>query len=220
MTSAVTIIAIVSAIIAAVFATLYLSRPEGRAALERIDAANQEIGRLRASLDNLSGRVLPVTPERILSFLTEGKGWRAGIDKDDPDKDINFQYGGSNYRIHTQRLPQVILSKGYNLSESDDIDWDALKQAAWMTTLDLVMVKMHIWADQKAYDLYVVSHEWDMNDFEKSLERNIDIIMDAEERLRTHYHEIMSTRNDLQAENVKEHEASEQPSTARRTLNS
>lgn len=218
--TAITIIAIISAVTAAIFATLYLSRPEGKASLGRIDAAQQEIGRLKATIDRVSERLLPVTPERILSYLSEEKGWKAVIDENDPDKDINFCQGDSNYRIHTLRLPQVILSKGYNLSESDDIDWDALKQAAWMTTLDLVMVKMHIWADQKAYDLYVVSHEWDMNDFEKSLERYIDIIRDAEERLRAHYHDIMSARSELQSENVKEHEVSEQPSTARRTLNS
>lgn len=208
--TAITIIAIISAVTAAIFATLYLSRPEGKASLGRIDAAQQEIGRLKATIDRVSERLLPVTPERILSYLSEEKGWKAVIDENDPDKDINFCQGDSNYRIHTLRLPQVILSKGYNMSDNNDIDWDALKQAAWMTTLDLVMVKLHIWEEQKAYDLYIVSHEWDMNDFEKSLDRHIDIIKDAEDRLRTHYHEIMSARSGISAENQEGEDVNEQ----------
>lgn len=218
MTTAITIIAIISAVVAAIFTTLYLYRPEGRASLIRIDAAQQEIGRLKATIDSVSERLLPVTPERILSYLTEEKRWKAVIDENDPDMDINFCQGDSNYRIHTLRLPQVILSKGYNMSDNNDIDWDALKQAAWMTTLDLVMVKFHIWEEQKAYDQYIVSHEWDMNDFEKSLDKDLDIIKEAEDILRSHYHEILSEKNKKETRCVYAREVPELAETERKTI--
>lgn len=189
---------------ALIFGTLYFSRGAHTSGgcttdqLARMEGAQQEIGRLRASTETMENALAPVTAERALAFLRDEKGWESEIDTSDGEKTISFEMQGMRYTLHTSRLPQTIISKGYNM-EGSGIDWDALNEAALRTTADLVMVKFNIWRDS-GYELYIVSHDYNMANFRMSLERHLDILAHAEESLAGHYRNLKEASGEVDPE--------------------
>jgi len=187
-----TILLTLLAVLAAVFGTLYFQTKKHSDIIDqKIDALSEENNTLKLNLASRDvedgGYRQLLTKENIMEFLRNGKANKV----ESRDSLIRFEVGDSSYLIDTDRLPrQLSLRKGYDMTDSD-IDWDVLEAAGNAVTEELVMVKVSVDEEYKNYVFYIVSADRYLGSLKDNYEFYMSILVDAESRLATVYHQMM-----------------------------
>lgn len=191
---AITIIIAVLAAAAAVFAVLFFQdRKDARKYESKADSLTRELSELRcelARMESSSGNVvIPLTKENIAEFLRREKTGEVEVPED--ANIVIFNVNGERYHIDCSRLPhQLILRKGYGGMDDADIHWDILERAAVETSRALVMVKMHVNAED-GYDFMIVSTTHTVAGLREDYDFFMSLISDAERKVREEYWRIM-----------------------------
>lgn len=175
---------IVLTAIAAFFATLFFTSHKATFKYEqKADQLSSEIIRLREELAaaraTTGTRKLPLKVELIKEYLDQSHGLECNILGD--GELIAFRLGDSTYHIDARRLPQqVVIRKGYNMENQEDVDWNAIKRASLDVTDSLVMIKMNVEPEDNSFDYYIVSPDRSMDNFQTNFEFYMGLIYDAE----------------------------------------
>lgn len=188
-----TIIIALLAASAAVYANKFFqNRKDAQKYEAKADSLTRELSDLRCELarkeNNPDDATVPLTKETIVDFLKREK---TGEVIESPDKDRIIFDMKDRYYIDCSRLPQqFIILKGYRGIKDVDIHWDILEQAAMKVTMRVVMVKMHVKANE-SYNFMIVSTTRTVAGLREDFEFFLSVIADAERKLEEEYWKIM-----------------------------
>lgn len=157
----------------------------------------ETVADLRAELTGMKAQdgksVSLLTPESLLDFLTNERGFQAEYDEE--SSWMTFTNGDHKFSIQCSRLPQqVILRNGYGRMEDADVDWNVMRECAHKVADELVMVKMNV-EDNDFYDYYIVGTDRTLETFRINFEFYMSILHDAEVKFHDLYMKTIDQSN-------------------------
>ena len=127
-----------------------------------------------------------VLDSATIEEVLEKDGWEH---RSDEDGQIWFKPDDVWYCISTDKLPILRISKGYNMSEDEVVNWDIVPQAG-RAAEDKVIMSEFRYEEKQFYEFYLNSVEQVATNFEKALPTYLDILNATE-------HEFIEAYNEL-----------------------
>ena len=139
----------------------------------------------------------PLTIEKIaLAIQDRHYGYVQEVTQDA----ICFTVKDLNYKLYTDRLPQLCLVLQFSL-EPEKYNMELLKHAAHLMSDDIIMVKAKIneepWSDGRiGLMFFVVALDRNYSSFKENLDYYIDIINDGRQNMIEHYEQLEKERKE------------------------
>lgn len=145
----------------------------------------------RLSDEALAGGSSKTINEQLTVVGIEEAVRNAGFSPDTSDGWVRFVAAGEQFFISTSRLPQIFISRYYNVQTSD---WDMqlLKKAAHLMSDELIMVKAVFDEQPNGTTLrfFVAAMDRNSRSFRENIRAYLEIILDGARRLNEIYADL------------------------------